>query len=66
MTITLVVALLHDRVPSGYSTLLMLNLLTLGITAVGLTGRAVYRKGTLDIVAGRAGAIVWQQTRVRR
>ncbi len=66
LTITLVVALLHDRVPSGYSTLLMLNLLTLGITAVGLTGLAVYLKGTLDIVAGRSGAIVWQQTRVKR
>ncbi|RIK34861.1 MAG: hypothetical protein DCC58_21110 [Chloroflexi bacterium] len=66
LTITLIVALVRDSVPSGYSTLLMLNLLTLGITAVGLTGLAVYLKGTLDIVAGRSGAIVWQQTKVKR
>lgn len=66
LMVKLFVAFFHDAVPSGYSTLLMLNLLTLGITVVGFTGLAVYLKGTLDIVAGRSGAIVWQQTASKR
>lgn len=55
-------ALIFGSVPSGYSTLLVLSLLNLCITVVGVTGVAVYLKGTLDLVAGRGGAIVWQRT----
>jgi glycosyltransferase involved in cell wall biosynthesis len=62
----LMTALFHGNVPTGYSTLLMLNLLTLGITVVGITGLAVYLKSTLDIVAKHSGAIVWQQTSTKR
>lgn len=62
----LLVAFFSGEVPSGYSTLLTLNLLTLCITVVGLTGLAVYLKGAIDIVAGRSGAIVWQQTSGKR
>lgn len=59
----LVVATFRDAVPSGYSTLLILNLLTLGITIIGITGLAVYLKGMLDIVTKRSGGIVWEQTK---
>jgi len=54
--------LIYGSVPSGYSTLLVLSLFNLCITVVGITGLAVYLKGTLDIVAGRTGSIVWQRT----
>jgi glycosyltransferase involved in cell wall biosynthesis len=59
---SLLVAFFYGTVPSGYSTLLTLNLLILCITVIGFTGLAVYLKGTVDIVAGRSGAIVWQHT----
>jgi dolichol-phosphate mannosyltransferase len=62
----LVAATFRDAVPSGYSTLLILNLLTLGITIVGLTGLGVYLKGMLDIVTRRSSAIVWEQTENKR
>jgi glycosyltransferase involved in cell wall biosynthesis len=66
LMVNLLVAFFHGNVPTGYSTLLMLNLLTLGITVVGLTGLAVYLKGALDIVSRRSGAIVWQKTSPKR
>jgi glycosyltransferase involved in cell wall biosynthesis len=66
LMVALLVAFFHGNVPTGYSTLLMLNLLTLGITVLGLTGLAVYLKGTLDVVARRSAAIVWQQTSTKR
>ena len=55
-------ALIFGSVPSGYSTLMVLSLLNLCITVLGITGVAVYLKGTLDVVSGRGGAIVWQRT----
>ena len=61
MTIMLV-AYVNGTVPTGYSTLLMLNLITLCTMVMGLTGLAVYLKGTVDILAKRSSTIVWQQT----
>ena len=61
----LLITLMYGNVVSGYSTLLVLSLLNLCITVVGITGVAVYLKGTLDIVAGRSGAIVWQHTSIK-
>ena len=62
LLISLLVALWHGNVPTGYSTLLILNLLTLGIMVVGITGLAVYIKSALDILTRRSDPIVWQTT----
>jgi dolichol-phosphate mannosyltransferase len=66
LTLTLFViviyCLIYDTIPKGYSTILLLSLINLCITTVGFTGLSVYLKGTLDIVAGRTGAIEWERT----
>ena len=60
LTILLLVALLQARVPTGYSTLLLLLIGNLCVTMLGLSGVVVYVKGALDLISGRDAGIVWQ------
>ena len=60
LTGLLVVALLQARVPTGYSTLLLLLIGNLCVTMLGLSGVVVYVKGALDLISGRDAGIVWQ------
>lgn len=63
LVLILIINLYSRTVPVGYSTLLLLNLLSLCITVSGLTGLAVYIKTALDVISRRSRAIVCQQTR---
>jgi glycosyltransferase involved in cell wall biosynthesis len=60
LMVLLAVALLQGRVPTGYSTLLLLLIGNLCVTMLGLSSVVVYVKGALDVVSGRDGGIVWQ------
>jgi glycosyltransferase involved in cell wall biosynthesis len=54
------------NIPAGYTTLLMVNIITLSLIILGFTGLAVYIKGTLDIVAKRSNIIIWQKTSIKK
>lgn len=62
LLIALIIALVNGTVPDGYSTILVLEILTLFVSVSGMAGLSVYLKGATDILSRRSSELVWERT----